>query len=419
MTGKPCASLYDEPKKGVFCGPGKYLRVIKHEIKERMFPIMEDDSFFLLIRSGSGKFTINGVSFDVSRGSSAWIQCTHALTVEPDYGSTLEIWSIMYDYQLSNFLMFRKSSPKYTERTVTTYGFPIIGASGDIAKKIWDIFTELESLNKPGSSGEALIKVSLLGRMSLLFSLYNSRVETFSDSQYPLGWRACIYIASHSINQLEAEQVAQALDTNVLTLNRQLRMCTGLNFEQMVNRCRCILAASFFLCENLPLDYMALRVGFKSEVTFYRCFKKTMGMTPSEYRDLGLSNGKDGVFRGMIMDDRLISIINYLYENATEPIALNDIAKGTYVSVNIVRRLCSEAFGMSYKDILALFRVRHSEALLAATDLPLLDISVIVGFNSVRTFSRVFTAINGQTPSEYRAGMKGNGVRNGKKTESG
>lgn len=404
MTIESGLSLYDAPHKNVFCGVDKYLTLRKMKINERMFPVMEDDSFFLLVRGGCGKFIINGVSFDIKRGCSAWIQCTHALTIIPEQGSQLELWSIVFDYQLVNYSLFLYPSDSFSERSAVTYGNPIIDAESDISKHVWNIFDKFDKCKAHRSNGLALIKCSLLGSLCTLFSIYNA--SNSFNGQPPLGWRTCIYIATHSTSSIDVDSAAKVLESCPGDLNRALRLVTGLNFEQMLNRCRCILAASYFLYKGLPLDHIAICSGFKSEVTFYRCFKKTMGMTPGEYRDHGLNTGKTGIYSGTVMDDRFVSIINYLYDNFTEQISLSDITKNTFISANIVRRLCSEAFGNSYKDILALFRIRYSESLLLATDLPLLDISIIVGFNSVRTFSRIFESINNCTPSEYRSVFK-------------
>ena len=66
--------LCETPRNGYFCGPDKYLRLQEHTIREELFPIMEVDSYFVLVREGSGSFIINGEEFPVRpalRGSNA------------------------------------------------------------------------------------------------------------------------------------------------------------------------------------------------------------------------------------------------------------------------------------------------------------------------------------------------------------
>lgn len=42
--------LCETPRNGYFCGPDKYLRLQEHTIREELFPIMEVDSYFVLVR---------------------------------------------------------------------------------------------------------------------------------------------------------------------------------------------------------------------------------------------------------------------------------------------------------------------------------------------------------------------------------
>lgn len=68
--------LCETPRSGYFCGSDKYLRLQEHTISEELFPVMEVDSYFVLVRSGSGSFIINGEEFPVQPGCVAWIQCS-------------------------------------------------------------------------------------------------------------------------------------------------------------------------------------------------------------------------------------------------------------------------------------------------------------------------------------------------------
>ena len=100
--------LCDTPRNHVFCGPGKYLVVQKVSISEDMYPVQEDDSYFVFVRKGAGTFTINGADFRVKEGCVCWIQAPQVLTIRPDYGNTLDLWVCDYDYQLISYFMFNR-----------------------------------------------------------------------------------------------------------------------------------------------------------------------------------------------------------------------------------------------------------------------------------------------------------------------
>jgi transcriptional regulator GlxA family with amidase domain len=160
---------------------------------------------------------------------------------------------------------------------------------------------------------------------------------------------------------------------------------------------------SYFLYDSLPFDYVSSISGFHMSITFFRRFKALTGMTPQGYLNEMLSDGKGGrVYRGMIMSETLISAISYLYENMSEPIDAEKIARDLYTSENILRVQLKTRLNSSYKQILSMFRVRYAEALLTTTDLPTVDIAMETGFGSDRTMGRVFYALNKMSPGEFR-----------------
>lgn len=396
--------LCDAPRNHVFCGPDKYLVLQKLTIGEPMYPVMEEDSYFVLIKKGSGTFTINGADFRVSPGCLAWIQTTQVLTIQPDFGDSLDVWVCAYDYQLISYFMFNR--PTMSEESQIVMAIPVVGPGSEGMERIYTLFDDFDMLCDSNGRCKALMRASILRQIEVLFAREAaSQGVDSSEEQSPLGRRASLYIATHSTLHLTAEQVAKALgdDVDEATLNHELRIATGMNFKQTVIRDRLMFTTSYFLYDSLPFDYIASCAGFKTDITFYRRFKKLTGLTPQDYRDRMLCDGSDGrVYRGMIMSEILVSAVNYLYENLSEHIGIEDMARDLYTSGSIIRSLFKDYLGTSSKHVLALFRVRYSEALLSTTDLPLIDISIESGFSSDRTFGRTFFEINGISPGEFR-----------------
>ena len=166
-------------------------------------------------------------------------------------------------------------------------------------------------------------------------------------------------------------------------------ICSAIAYADLKNR------------ENDGNRYVAARAGFRSELAFYRGFQKVMGMSPGAYRE-SVTKGSVGQYRGPIFDERLIAVVSYLYQHISEEITEDRLEKELFLSGSNIRKIVGDAFGISFREILSLFRVRYSQALLAATQLPLLDISVLVGFNSYSAFQRTFKRDVGLSPREYR-----------------
>ena len=396
--------LCETPRSGYFCGPDKYLRLQEHTISEELFPVMEVDSYFVLVRSGSGSFIINGEEFPVQAGCVAWIQCSQVLTICPEFGETLTLWVAAFDYQLLSYYMFNQITNLREVEIVT--GLPVIGPEGDDVRQIARQFEQFRHLSAKNSCGSAVIRSSFLRKIELLYNRAPARrKEQYSLLEMPLGRRASLYIATHSTAELTAASVAEAVssDADETALNHALLIATGLNFSQYVNRVRLILAMSYFLYDSLPFDYVSSISGFHMSITFFRRFKALTGMTPQGYLNDMLSDGKDGrVYRGMILSETLISAISYLYENMSEPIDAEKIAHDLYTSENILRVQLKTRLNSSYKQILSMFRVRYAEALLTTTELPTVDIAMETGFGSDRTMGRVFYALNKMSQGEFR-----------------
>lgn len=400
--------LCETPRDGIFCGPDKYLTLQEHTITSEMFPVMEYDSYFILVKDGHGNFVINGEEFSVEPGCVSWIQCSQVLTVCPDFGEDLVLWVCPYDYQLLSYYSFSNIAP--TRELEIVNNLPVIGPDGDEVKEIVHLFHQYRKLSKKHTHGSAIIRSSYLRRIELLYNRFAKSMKSrYKFCNLPLSRKASLYIAVHSTTALTCADVAEAVAPSISesALNHALLVATGLNFNQYLNRLRIAHAMSYFLYDSLPFDYIASISGFNMEITFFRRFKSLIGMTPQTYMKKTLNSGDHHkAYRTTIMNETLISAISYLYENMTDSIDAETLTKELYTSENILRVQFKNRLSSSYKQVLSQFRVRYAEALLTTTSLPTVDIAIESGFGSDRTMARVFYNINGMSPGEFRKSRK-------------
>lgn len=388
------------PVHSYFTGTDKYLCLQKHFICDITPPISENESLFILVTSGRGLILINGVEFTFESGTFAWLQSYHTFSIRAFADHPLDISVCVYDYPLSSFLTLEEPGSHTLDSIIDAP--PILYPENDQLSKIQYLFDEFEKENTCYDPGSSLIKVSILGQISDIFiknSLKHQQIEF--ENVKPLGWKAILYMSAHFAKDITAESVAEHFGSNVVALNRELRNISGYNFVQTLNRIRVNISSMALLYEGMPLSYVATHSGFPSEVEFYRIFKKQRGITPLEYRSQILNSG-EGTYRGMIMESTLMKILNHCYSSFSSPINISNTAKSLYISESLIRDLVYKKFGTSFKDITYHNRIRHAEALLLITDLPILDIAINVGFNSSRSLSRTFHKIHGMTPGEYR-----------------
>lgn len=100
--------------------------------------------------------------------------------------------------------------------------------------------------------------------------------------------------------------------------------------------------------------------------------------------------------------DLISRIILYLSENFTRPISLEDLSSSFGVSKYYLSRVFSKQLMTSFNQYVNSLRVNLAQNLLRSTKESILDVCYECGFDSQRTFNRVFKEQCGVTPSEYR-----------------
>lgn len=100
--------------------------------------------------------------------------------------------------------------------------------------------------------------------------------------------------------------------------------------------------------------------------------------------------------------DRFNEIINYLNNNYTEDLTVDDVAKRFGLSKYYFSRLFQQYTHYTFCDYLTFRRLKAAEQLMSDQSLSITDIAFQAGFSTLSTFSRVFHKYKKCTPSEYR-----------------
>lgn len=107
--------------------------------------------------------------------------------------------------------------------------------------------------------------------------------------------------------------------------------------------------------------------------------------------------------------ERVLSFVNERYP---EEITLDDAAAAANLSRFYFSRFFRAQTGQSFHGYLCRLRVSRAEELLAGTEDTVTDIAYRCGFESLKTFNRVFRTYAGTSPSGFRAD-DGRGSRRG------
>ncbi len=101
-------------------------------------------------------------------------------------------------------------------------------------------------------------------------------------------------------------------------------------------------------------------------------------------------------------DDIIYRAVVYIAGHFTENITLTSMAKDLYVSPYALSRIFSGTFHSNFNRYLNDTRLQYAVRLLRDSDLSITDICLEAGFESQRTFNRVFQSTYHMSPREYK-----------------
>lgn len=80
--------------------------------------------------------------------------------------------------------------------------------------------------------------------------------------------------------------IADDLNLSLPALSRMIKKCTGYTFQELLMRKRFQKAVMFLMETELPVEEIAVNIGYENHSYFYRQFKARYGVTPNQYRIL-------------------------------------------------------------------------------------------------------------------------------------
>lgn len=106
--------------------------------------------------------------------------------------------------------------------------------------------------------------------------------------------------------------------------------------------------------------------------------------------------------RRLIRLERLQNVFQYVEEHYSQELSLEKAANVANFSVFHFTRFFKESTGMTFGDYVSSYRIGKAEVLLKNTEESVTEIAFKLGFNSIKTFNRVFKELKRCSPSVYR-----------------
>lgn len=153
------------------------------------------------------------------------------------------------------------------------------------------------------------------------------------------------------------------------------------------------------LCVELAYTYLG-----RLPNTEYKCLSLTSQILYQIERTVPmLDKSRVETLSSQRKTDRILSVTNYIEENFTRKLLLEEIAQREDVSLTYLSHLFKDTLGVSFQEYLKQKRFEYACNLIATTDRKILDISISSGFSDVRYLTKLFQARFQCTPREYRS----------------
>lgn len=126
--------------------------------------------------------------------------------------------------------------------------------------------------------------------MGLVFLYLINHIDTLSEN------------SSHNYEDIVVQSAMKYIDSNyrtaslgyiaddfqlsLPTVSRMIKKETGFTFQELLMRKRFQKAVMFLIETELPVEEIAVNIGYENHSYFYRQFKARYGMTPNQYRKL-------------------------------------------------------------------------------------------------------------------------------------
>lgn len=166
-----------------------------------------------------------------------------------------------------------------------------------------------------------------------------------------------------------------------------------------------IISLSLLICHNVIKQGVSPYSGKAKYHAFSNLIEKSISKT--EVIDIGKV-----MIQGYIRQVRQYAIsinniyirkaIDYIHDHLGEDITLDKVASHVGLSKCYFCTQFKKDMKMSFTDYLTYIRIQKSKYLLCNTDKPILDIAIMVGFNSQSYFTTQFKKYTGLSPKEFR-----------------
>lgn len=375
-------------------------------------PLIHQTSRFLFFTKGEGILQVDGVSYSVKPNTFVAI-LPWEISIIPQVNKSLEFIKIIYnsDFVTNNMRSNYNTNNEMVSILSPIGNCPVVYCSNEEAKIITSIMevikneVGIESIYDVPEERELsnIYVTNKLIELLIHFKRFIAKKECLTESgaSIELDDRSAIfkYIYAHVNERQTLSKLSALFYMSESAISKYLFDVTGLNFGDLLNEMRVVKALDLLTYTDFTLNEVADLTGFSDASHVSKVFTSRVGTTPNDYRKI-YKNTKV-IFKEK---EKSVSfeIIGYLHNNFCEDLKVADVADKYNMTVIELNRILLFQVEKNFEDLMNYLRINRACEMLLTEALPITDIGVAVGYNTVKTFNRNFMRLKGMAPGVFR-----------------
>ena len=276
-----------------------YVRIMRTTVSTAPIQSYIDPEYvFTYIKEGEGIFILEGTEYRIKAGDMILMPPYLLHIIKPDPPYRLVQYVIHFDLffrperrgelSLEPEMTFQRFREKPGNPETLPVGIPFINARAADAKKR-EVCRLFEELQRQFSCREEFFELTARAKMLEILVIYLTRLSTpaASSTEHLRNWhnieKAIAYIHEHYTGNISLVQVSRRAGVSPNYFCCLFRQYARTSVHQYINRLRLYKAKLLIAESQLNLTQIAEATGFGSIHTFSIVFKKSEGVSPSDY----------------------------------------------------------------------------------------------------------------------------------------
>lgn len=168
-----------------------------------------------------------------------------------------------------------------------------------VVNTIYDIISEYY---KPDNYSNQIIRLEILELFLRLVRIASEnpvlQIQKKRQNNSEIDLLTLLLYIEKNYQHITLDKMAKYFGFNANYLSSFLKKKTGYTFIKLVHIQRINTAAEYLAFTNAPIESIALKVGYENPSYFYKIFKKYIGSSPTQYRNLHQNSMNEDNYEG-------------------------------------------------------------------------------------------------------------------------